>query len=80
MLKYPQNTGTSKKCVFKSRNKYEREYRLFTSWWKGKHVHKISENVLISNFSKKCKVMHSVTFWSIYSTLKYLFDIDIRDL
>lgn len=66
----------------KSKDKYEKAYRLFEDWSHQKGVTVITEAVLLAYFEQKSRVYQSSTLWSLYSmirtTLSVKKNIDIK--
>lgn len=65
----------------KSKEKYNKQYKIFCDWCETKKIAKFTENVLLVYFMEKSKTIKSSTLWSIYSMLKATImvnkDIDI---
>ncbi len=54
----------------KSKNKYEKQYKIFCEWCAVKKIKNYTENVMLVYFKEKSQSIKSSTLWSIYSMLK----------
>ncbi|XP_044747907.1 longitudinals lacking protein, isoforms H/M/V isoform X1 [Coccinella septempunctata] len=54
----------------KSRDQYEKEYRMFSGWCITNHYEKITEVVLLNYFQEKAKTLKSTTLFTRYCMLK----------
>lgn len=54
----------------KSREQYERAYKLFTDWRKDSKTDSLSENVLLAYFQHLSARLKPSSLWSIYSMLR----------
>ncbi|KAK4887074.1 hypothetical protein RN001_003345 [Aquatica leii] len=60
----------------KSRAKYEKEYKNFTTWCDQNNVNSITENVVFAYFQNMTHLKKSSTMWSNYSMLKTCLNIN----
>ncbi|KAK4881350.1 hypothetical protein RN001_004669 [Aquatica leii] len=60
----------------KSRAKYQKEYKSFTTWCDQNNVNSITENVVLAYFQNMTHLKKSLTMWSNYSMLKTCLNIN----
>ncbi|KAK4875272.1 hypothetical protein RN001_011694 [Aquatica leii] len=54
----------------KSRDRYEKEYRLFYEWREQKNVKTVSDDVFLVYLSEKAKLLKPSTLWSRFFMIK----------